>query len=279
MNAPEAGDARRAGDGQGPRLLLRSATRAVSQDNRLLAYAEDVVGRRQYTLKVKDLATGKTLTGRGRQRRAEFRLGRRQPHHFYIEKDPVTLLSKRVKAHVLGTPAATDRLVYEEKDDSFYMGVGRTSDDKFICIYPAKHGQQRAALHQRGAARRVARCSRRASASSATRPTMSATAGSSAPTRGRAKNYRLMTLADAAAARGRSAWRDLVPHNPRGVHREFPAVRQLHRHRGARRRQQAAAPARQFGTAQRRRRSDEPAYAMDTRRQSRSRRDQAALHL
>ena len=40
---------------------------------------------------------------------------------FYIEKDPVTLLSTRVKAHVLGTPASADRLVYEEKDDSFYM--------------------------------------------------------------------------------------------------------------------------------------------------------------
>ena len=54
---------------------------------------------------------------------------------YYIEKDPVTLLSKRVKAHVLGTPASADRLIYEEKDDSFYMGVGRTSDDKYICIF------------------------------------------------------------------------------------------------------------------------------------------------
>ena len=32
----------------------------------------------------------------------------------YIDKDPVTLLSKRVKAHVLGTPAAQDIQVYEE---------------------------------------------------------------------------------------------------------------------------------------------------------------------
>ncbi len=47
----------------------------------------------------------------------------------------MTLLSKRVKAHVLGTPASADKLVYEEKDDSFYMGVGRTSDDKYICIF------------------------------------------------------------------------------------------------------------------------------------------------
>src|SRR5207248_9992413 len=33
----------------------------VSPSNRLLAYALDTVGRRQYALKVKDLATGKTL--------------------------------------------------------------------------------------------------------------------------------------------------------------------------------------------------------------------------
>ena len=27
-----------------------------------------------------------------------------------------------------------DRLVYEERDPSFYMGVGKTTSDKYICI-------------------------------------------------------------------------------------------------------------------------------------------------
>ena len=40
----------------------------------------------------------------------------------------------RVTKHVLGTPATDDKLVYEEKDDSFYMGIGRTRDDQYICI-------------------------------------------------------------------------------------------------------------------------------------------------
>ncbi|HEV8693907.1 MAG TPA: S9 family peptidase, partial [Lysobacter sp.] len=53
---------------------------------------------------------------------------------FYVENDPETLLTVRVKMHVLGTPAANDVLVYEEHDDSFYMGISRTRDDKFICI-------------------------------------------------------------------------------------------------------------------------------------------------
>jgi len=130
---------------------------SVSQDNRLLAYAEDVVGRRQYKMKVKDLATGKALPDVVENVEPNLVWADDNRTLYYVEKDPVTLLSKRVKAHVLGTPASADRLVYEEKDDSFYMGVGRTSDDKFICIFPRKHGQQRAALQQRRAARRIHR--------------------------------------------------------------------------------------------------------------------------
>ena len=53
---------------------------------------------------------------------------------FYIENDPETLLTVRVKKHVLGTPVEDDALVYEEHDDSFYMGIGRTRDDRFLCI-------------------------------------------------------------------------------------------------------------------------------------------------
>src|SRR5690606_35382724 len=52
----------------------------------------------------------------------------------YVENDPETLLTVRVKKHVLGTPTRSDVLVYEEEDDSFYMGVGRTRDDRFITI-------------------------------------------------------------------------------------------------------------------------------------------------
>src|SRR5687768_3069350 len=100
---------------------------AVSQDNRLLAYAEDVVGRRQYKMKVKDLAIGKALADVVENVEPNLVWADDNRTIFYVEKDPVTLLSKRVKAHVLGTSASVDRLVYEEKDDSFYMGVGRTS--------------------------------------------------------------------------------------------------------------------------------------------------------
>jgi oligopeptidase B len=107
---------------------------AVSPDNHLLAYAEDTVGRRQYVLKVKDLATGKTLTDEVPNIEPDLIWADDNKTVFYIEKDPVTLLSTRVRAHVLGTPAGADRLVYEEKDTSFYMQLARTRSDKYLCI-------------------------------------------------------------------------------------------------------------------------------------------------
>ena len=184
----------------------------VSQSNRLLAYALDTIGRRQYTLKVKDLASGKTLGDNVANVEPDLVWSDDNKTVFYIEKDPVTLLSKRVKAHVLGTPASADKLVYEEKDDSFYLGVERTSDDKFICI-----GLQATVSNEQ-------RCT---SAAKPGKWTVIAPREREflyqadhvgnrwiIRTNSNAKNYKLAEVSDADMPRGRAAWRDLVPHNP-----------------------------------------------------------------
>lgn len=107
---------------------------AVSQDNRLLAWAEDAVGRRQFVVRVKDLHTGKIHDDVIAGTSGNLVWADDNRTLFYVENDPVTLLTKRVKTHVLGTPASADTLVYAEPDDSFYMGVARTRSDEFICI-------------------------------------------------------------------------------------------------------------------------------------------------
>jgi oligopeptidase B len=106
----------------------------VSQDNRLLAYADDSTGRRQYTIRFKNLETGETYPDEIKGVSANVVWADDNKTLFYVENDPETLLTVRVKKHVLGTPASDDVLVYEEEDDSFYMGIGRTRDDRFICI-------------------------------------------------------------------------------------------------------------------------------------------------
>ncbi|KAF1712648.1 oligopeptidase B [Pseudoxanthomonas kalamensis DSM 18571] len=106
----------------------------VSQDNRLLAYADDTNGRRQYTIRFKDLESGELLPDMIANAEPNLVWADDNRTLFYVDKDPETLLSKRVKKHVLGSPAGDDALVYEEPDDSFYMGIGRTRDDKYIVI-------------------------------------------------------------------------------------------------------------------------------------------------
>ena len=183
----------------------------VSTDNRLVAFAEDTVGRRQYTLRVKDLATGKMLSDQVPNIEPEIAWADDNKTIYYIEKDPVTLLSKRVKSHVLGTPVSADRLVYEEKDDSFYMTVGRTSDEKSVCIVL----QSTTSDEQR--------CTSAASPGEWTVVAprerefryMADHVGDRwiVKTNWQAPNYRLMTVADSNANGGRAAWRDLVPHS------------------------------------------------------------------
>ncbi len=164
-------------------------------------------------MKVKELATGRVLPDTVENVEPNLVWADDNRTIYYVEKDPVTLLSKRVKAHVLGTAASADRLIYEEKDDSFYMGIGRTSDDKFICIFLG------------GTVSNEQRCT------SASRPREFTVL---APrerdflytadhvgnrwvirTNWNAPNYRLMTVGDSANAGGRSAWADLVPHDPK----------------------------------------------------------------
>ena len=106
----------------------------TSPDNRILAWADDSVGRRQYTIRFRNLETGEvypeSITGLS----ADMVWADDNRTLFYVENDPETLLTVRVKKHVLGTPVADDVVVYEEEDDSFYMGLSRTRDDRFICI-------------------------------------------------------------------------------------------------------------------------------------------------
>ncbi|HEY0414606.1 MAG TPA: S9 family peptidase [Allosphingosinicella sp.] len=183
---------------------------APSVDNRLLAYAEDVVGRRQYVLHVKDIASGAALADEVPNVEPDFVWADDNRTLFYIEKDPVTLLSKKVKAHVLGTPASADRLVYEEKDDSFYMGLLRTSSDRYICIIlqsTVSNEQRCTPAADPGAFTVLAPREREF------RYEADHLGGQWViRTNWNAPNYKLMRVADANAAGGRAKWTDLVPH-------------------------------------------------------------------
>ena len=107
----------------------------ISKDNQKMLWADDTNGRRQYTLRVTDLKSGTVLPDTIPGSNGDAVWADDGETFYYIENDPDTLLSKRVKKHTLGTDPATDPVVYEEKDDSYYLGLGRTRDEKYLTIH------------------------------------------------------------------------------------------------------------------------------------------------
>lgn len=106
----------------------------VSPDNAILAWAEDNSGRRQYTIRFRDLATGADFPETIHGVADDLVWADDNRTLFYIENDPETLLTVRVKKHVLGTDPKDDPVVYEEPDDNFYLSIDRTRDERYIVI-------------------------------------------------------------------------------------------------------------------------------------------------
>ena len=109
-------------------------TYEVSPDNRLLAYTVDLVGRRQYGLWVRDIGTGQVLDDGVTNIEPGVAWANDNRTLLYVEKDPVTLLGRRVRRHSLGTDATRDPLVYEESDESFDLAVARSRSEECLFI-------------------------------------------------------------------------------------------------------------------------------------------------
>ncbi len=180
----------------------------VSPDNQWLAFAQDDVGRRQYTLRVKNIASGETLPDAIVSTSGDVVWGDDNRTLWYVENDPITLLTKRVKTHRLGD-AAADALIYEESDDSFYMSIARTRSEKYICIgvYATLTSEQRCTEARRpGTFKLVA----------ARQPDFEYHADHLKgrwviSTNWNAPNFRIMTVAE-GNWEDRARWKELVPH-------------------------------------------------------------------
>ena len=116
------------------KAFFQIGTWTISPDSHLLAYAEDTVGRRQYTLRVKNLDTGEMLDDTVANIEPNLVWANDNRTLMYVEKDPVTLLSVRVRKHRLGSDPAKDPLVYEESDHSFYMRLATSKSEKYLFI-------------------------------------------------------------------------------------------------------------------------------------------------
>lgn len=104
----------------------------VSPNHLLLAYAVDTTGGEEYTIRVRDLLTGKNLADA-------------IPNTYSIEwaGDNKTIFYTTLDAahrpfrlwkHSLGADPSSDPIVYEEKDDSFYLDIATTKNQQYLLL-------------------------------------------------------------------------------------------------------------------------------------------------
>jgi len=110
----------------------------ISDDGRWLAYSTDTRGFRQYTLHIKDLETGETLPGEV-ERAGSIAWAADNRTLFYTVEDEQQKRQHQMWRHVLGTKHAEDALIYQDDDERFNLGLGRTRDGKFLVMESASH--------------------------------------------------------------------------------------------------------------------------------------------
>ena len=108
---------------------------SVSPDETKLVFGEDLLSRRIYSLYFKDLVSGELIADKLEGTDGRVVWANDNQHLFYIAKDPQTLLGYQVFRHQLGTDQSKDVLVYEEQDDTFYIGLGKSLDETSIALY------------------------------------------------------------------------------------------------------------------------------------------------
>ena len=106
----------------------------ISLDNNLAAFATDTIGRRQYTLQVKDLKSDKILNDKVTNCTGASTWANDNKTLFYTLKNKTTLRPEAIYKHTLGATAASDVLVFEEKDDTFGVGIYKSKSKKYLII-------------------------------------------------------------------------------------------------------------------------------------------------
>lgn len=106
----------------------------VSPDNKLLAFGVDTLSRRQFTIYIKNLETGEIYSDAMYPASPDIEWANDSKTLFYVEKNPETLLTEKVRKHVAGTSVTDDKTLYTEKDKSNYLYLDKSRSNRFIII-------------------------------------------------------------------------------------------------------------------------------------------------
>ena len=106
----------------------------ISPNNKFIAFSTDTVSRRLYTIKIKNLETGEILEESIDNSSGSFAWANDNKTLFYTNRDINTLRNDKIYRHTIGESSNKDKLVFHEKDNTFYTSVSKSKSNKFIII-------------------------------------------------------------------------------------------------------------------------------------------------
>ncbi|RTY94892.1 S9 family peptidase [Flavobacterium sp. GT3R68] len=107
---------------------------SISPDNKFATFAVDIVGRRIYTLRVKNLETDAMLDDVIENITGTSVWANDNKTIFYSTQDAITLRSDKIFKHKLGSDPKEDVLVYFEKDETFNIEIAKSKSRKYLAI-------------------------------------------------------------------------------------------------------------------------------------------------
>jgi oligopeptidase B len=107
---------------------------SISPDNKFASFGVDIVGRRIYTIQVKNLETGEILADKIENVTGASVWANDNNTIFYVRQDQVTLRADKVFRHKLNTASENDVLVFDETDDTFNVSISKEKSRKYIVI-------------------------------------------------------------------------------------------------------------------------------------------------
>ncbi len=106
---------------------------SISSSNQIVAFGEDTVSRRIYTLRFKNLKTGKFLRDKIPNTTGSAVWANDNKTIFYTRKDD-SLRPYKIFKHKLGTSHKKDVEIYHEKDETFRTFIYKSKSKKFLII-------------------------------------------------------------------------------------------------------------------------------------------------
>lgn len=109
-----------------------------SRNHRYIAYGEDINGRREFSIVIKDIKKNRNFEKNQCSSTGNIIWNKNSDGYFYLKKDPITLITNALFFHKLGTSVKKDKLIFEEKDKEFNLNITLSRTKKYLFLQASK---------------------------------------------------------------------------------------------------------------------------------------------